>query len=131
MPSGTVRVGAHDDDMHDRTRRIAWLDFAAIERAKVLVVGAGAIGNETLKNLALAGYRNITIVDMDHIVKSNLSRCVLFTEMDAGERRLKAEVHKVIPNPNDLRMVEVWVKVTAPGTFPIRLTVSPAGRQKR
>jgi len=46
-------------------------------------------------------------------------------------RRLKAEVHKVIPNPNDLRMVEVWVKVTAPGTFPIRLTVSPAGRQKR
>lgn len=92
MPSGTVRVGAHDDDMHDRAKRIAWLDFPAIEKAKVLIVGAGAIGNETLKNLALAGYRNITIVDMDHVVKSNLSRCVLFTQLDAGEKRLKAEV---------------------------------------
>ncbi|MEW5936746.1 MAG: ThiF family adenylyltransferase [Candidatus Thermoplasmatota archaeon] len=92
MTHRTMRLGAHDEDRHERAKRIAWLDFDAIERARVLVIGAGAIGNETAKNLVLAGYRRISIVDMDHIVRSNLNRCVLFTDMDAGQRRLKAEV---------------------------------------
>ena len=43
----------------------------------VLVVGAGALGNEILKNLALLGIGNVLVADLDKIENSNLSRSVL------------------------------------------------------
>ncbi|OLE52066.1 MAG: hypothetical protein AUG51_19935 [Acidobacteria bacterium 13_1_20CM_3_53_8] len=55
-----------------------------------MVAGAGAIGNETLKNLALLGFRNFFILDFDTISTSNLSRTLLFRPEDKG--RKKAEV---------------------------------------
>ncbi len=61
-----------------------------IKQAKILVVGAGAGGNEVLKNLALMGFGNFTIVDFDPIEPSNLSRATLFTKEDIGKS--KAEV---------------------------------------
>lgn len=56
-----------------------------IKTTKVLVIGAGAGGNEVLKNLALMGFGNFTIVDFDPIEKSNLSRATLFTKEDVGK----------------------------------------------
>ena len=54
----------------------------ALARAKVFVVGAGAIGCEILKNFALMGVACgdglVTVTDNDHIEKSNLSRQFLF-----------------------------------------------------
>ncbi len=85
-----IAVGAADGDRFDRSRRIGWLDLDAVFRAKVLMVGAGALGNEVAKNLALSGFTNITVVDMDHVVESNLNRCVLFSEEDARGRGPKA-----------------------------------------
>ena len=35
--------------------------------SRVIVVGAGAVGNEVIKNLALLGVGHIHIVDMDRI----------------------------------------------------------------
>ena len=61
-----------------------------IKQSKVLVVGAGAGGNEVLKNLALMGFGNFTIVDFDPIESSNLSRTTLFSKDDIGKS--KAEV---------------------------------------
>lgn len=87
-----LRVGVHDEDMFDREKRIPWIKFNLIQKSKVLVVGAGALGNEVGKNLVLSGFKNISIVDMDKIVKSNLSRCALFRLEDAEEGKLKAEV---------------------------------------
>ena len=57
---------------------------------EVLVVGAGALGNEVIKNLALMGVGNIFIIDFDKIEAANLSRSVLFRESD--NNRSKAEV---------------------------------------
>ena len=80
-----------DEDKYERSKRIAWVDMEKIQRTKVLVIGAGATGNEVLKNLVLSGYKNITIVDMDYVVRSNLNRCLFFSEEDAVNRKFKAE----------------------------------------
>lgn len=77
------------EDRFDRLRRIRWWDQDRLARARVLLVGAGAIGNEILKNLALVGVGRLFIVDPDLIENSNLSRSVLYREADEG--RPKAE----------------------------------------
>jgi adenylyltransferase/sulfurtransferase len=61
-----------------------------IKNTKILVIGAGAGGNEVLKNLALMGFGNFTIVDFDPIEDSNLSRTTLFSKSDIGKS--KAEI---------------------------------------
>jgi len=73
-----------EEDRFSRLRLIPWWDQAKIQSAKVLVVGAGALGNEVLKNLALLGFLNVVVVDLDSIETSNLSRSVLFRASDVG-----------------------------------------------
>ena len=61
-------------------------------KARVMVVGCGALGNEVLKNLVLMGIRHIVVVDFDTVEADNLSRSVLFTQEDAAKGRRKVEV---------------------------------------
>ena len=63
-----------------------------ISSSSVIIVGIGALGCEIAKNLALVGVGKLTLIDMDTIEISNLSRQMLFTDNDKG--RLKAEVAK-------------------------------------
>lgn len=89
----------------DRQERIEWWGQQRLFNAQVLVVGAGALGNEVLKNLALLGVGHVLVVDFDTIEDSNLSRAVLFRAADAAEGASKAIVaagrtRALCPNPN-------------------------------
>ena len=65
-------------------------DLETVRKASALVIGAGALGNEVTKNLAMMGVRLIVVVDRDTVEVANLTRSVFFREADHS--RLKAEV---------------------------------------
>lgn len=71
---------------------LSWFKKDKVKNARVLVVGAGALGNEVVKDLALFGVGHIYVVDFDRIELSNLTRSVLFREEDAYNHSYKAEI---------------------------------------
>lgn len=83
-----------DDNPFDRQERIEWWSQERLRKARVLVMGAGATGNEALKNLALLGVGNILVCDMDSISTSNLSRTVLFRREDAGKGKAETAARR-------------------------------------
>ncbi len=77
-------AGDVGEDRYSRLRLIPWWDQSKIAACRLLVVGAGALGNEILKNAALLGFANVVVVDLDRIEESNLSRTILYREHDIG-----------------------------------------------
>jgi adenylyltransferase/sulfurtransferase len=92
----TAETTGASEDRFDRFRLISWWDQAKLSRAKILVVGAGALGNEIVKNLALLGVGNLFIADLDRIENSNLSRSILYRESDNGGYKAEAAVRGAI-----------------------------------
>lgn len=86
--SETIVITDPDSDRYHTFGYISWWKQDVVRNATVMVVGAGALGNEVLKNLALMGVGNLLIVDFDTIEDSNLSRSVLFREGDRGRRKV-------------------------------------------
>lgn len=74
-----------------------------IKESKVLLVGAGGIGCEVLKNLVLTGFSELEIIDLDTIEVSNLNRQFLFNKESVGKAKshvAKTSVLKFNPNVN-------------------------------
>jgi len=97
--SKTIIIEDELEDRYSRLRLIPWWDQELLQKAKVLVVGAGALGNEIIKNLALVGIGNILVLDMDRVENSNLSRSILFRPEDEGKSKAEVAV-KIIKEIN-------------------------------
>ena len=61
-----------------------------LRESSVLIAGAGAIGNEVAKNLAMLGVKRLLIIDNDVVELSNTSRMIFFERKNQGSN--KAEV---------------------------------------
>jgi adenylyltransferase/sulfurtransferase len=103
----TIVITDPNSDRYHTFGYISWWQQEIVRDATVLVVGAGALGNEVLKNLALMGIGNILIADFDTIEDSNLSRSVLFRQSDRGKSKSEvaaAAVKELNPDVN----VRAW-----------------------
>ncbi|UQD54934.1 HesA/MoeB/ThiF family protein [Flavobacterium sp. K5-23] len=58
-----------------------------LQKARVLVIGAGGLGCPVLQNLAAAGVGFIGIVDGDMVEETNLHRQLLYTLKDCGKSK--------------------------------------------
>lgn len=105
--SETIIITDPDTDRYHTFGYISWWRQEVVRNATILVVGAGALGNEVIKNLALMGIGNILIADFDTIEDSNLSRSVLFREKDRGRRKVDAAADMVKELNPDVN-VKAW-----------------------
>lgn len=92
MKEGHIQItpeqaSAESEDRFHRFKLISWWDQSRLSSANVVVIGAGALGNELIKNLALLGVGNVFVADMDRIENSNLSRSVLYRAKDNGQSK--------------------------------------------
>lgn len=86
MTSQSIHIGL--ESRFARQSLAGWSQ-ERIASARALVIGAGAVGNEVVKDLLLVGVHQILVVDFDVVAPSNLSRCIFLREEDVG--RSKAE----------------------------------------
>jgi len=110
------RNDSEHDNRYQRHALIDWFDQDRVCATRVVVVGAGAIGNEVLKNLALLGVGWVTIIDFDKIETHNLTRTVLFRESEIGSYKsmVAAQACKRI-NPGmsvEFRVGDFWDVLT-------------------
>lgn len=103
----TIVITDPDSDRYHTFGYISWWQQETVRNATVLVIGAGALGNEVIKNLALMGIGNILIADFDTIEDSNLSRSVLFRPGDRGRRKVDAAAEAVKGINADVK-VKAW-----------------------
>lgn len=74
-----------------------------VRDARVLVVGAGGVGCELVKNLACAGFGSITMIDLDTIDVSNLNRQFLFRKHHVGKSKAAeaaSTITRMVPRTN-------------------------------
>jgi molybdopterin-synthase adenylyltransferase len=72
-----------------------------INRASVLVIGAGGLGSPAAFYLAAAGVGKIGIVDNDVVDTSNLQRQILHTTADVGRKKVESARETLLAlNPN-------------------------------
>jgi molybdopterin/thiamine biosynthesis adenylyltransferase len=77
-----------------RHEQIDWFSQDAVRSARIVVIGAGAIGNEVVKNLALLGVGAVDVYDFDQVEEHNLTRSVFLRESDIGAGKATAVVRR-------------------------------------
>ena len=82
-------------------REIGGMGQKRLLASKVLVIGAGGLGNPAMMYLTASGVGKIGIVDYDKVSLSNLQRQVLFDIKDIGMTEVVAKCRK-LKNYNEI-----------------------------
>ncbi|MGH8127062.1 MAG: ThiF family adenylyltransferase [Gammaproteobacteria bacterium] len=75
-----------------------------LTRARVLVIGAGALGTPALYYLAAAGVGTLGIADDDALELSNLHRQILYRTADIGRSKAEAAAERLTDFNPDIRI---------------------------
>ena len=106
---GSIQIKREDlvEDRYHRLRLIGWWDQQRLHDALVVIAGAGALGNEAIKNLALLGVGRMIVCDIDTIETSNLTRSVLFRQGDVGRRKVEVACERAMELNPDVKAVPI------------------------
>jgi ubiquitin-like 1-activating enzyme E1 B len=88
--------------------------FQVISASNVLVVGAGGIGCELLKTLALTGFKRLHVIDLDTIDVSNLNRQFLFRKQHVGQGKAAVAAEAVRRFRPDVQITSEMTNVMLP-----------------
>lgn len=114
MGEPLIEISDPDSDRYARLRLMDEDEYRqdVIRQAKIMVVGAGALGNEVLKNLALLGAGHLFVVDFDAIEVSNLTRSVFFRADDRGRAKVDVMAERVQALNPDVSVIPVRGDIT-------------------
>lgn len=85
-----------NEDRYSRQRYLTKdFDQAALQRATVLIVGMGGLGNHVATSLVTAGVGTLVLCDHDRISISNLNRQPLYCEADLGDKKVDVASQKL------------------------------------
>lgn len=111
----SLHLSAETESRYDRQERITWWDQDVLRTSRVLVVGAGALGNELVKNLVLLGIGEVTVLDLDTVEESNLSRCVFFRADDTNGAKADVVAERATELNSDVKVTGRRTDVMALG----------------
>jgi sulfur-carrier protein adenylyltransferase/sulfurtransferase len=84
-----------------------------LQKAKVLVVGAGGLGCPALQYLAAAGVGRIGVADYDTVSISNLHRQVLYNPLDAGSKKAVIACERLQKQNPGIKLISHDLKITS------------------
>jgi len=102
-----------NNERFSRQSQIQGWSQEVLSRAKLLVAGCGALGNETLKNLALLGIGTLGIIDFDLVEVTNLSRSVLFREIDVGQPKAHVAALRLAELNPQIKVTPIHLDLTS------------------
>ena len=108
-----------NDTRYQRLVDLGW-NREKLASLRTLVIGAGALGNEVVKNLSLLGVGRITIVDSDVIEDSNLTRSILFRNSDVGREKALVAAERAVEidaNVQAIPIIERFQSALGAGAF--------------
>ncbi len=89
------RISYDNNDRFAIYKLMAHFHEGIVREGKMFCAGAGALGNEVLKNLALLGVGEVWFADFDEIDVSNLAKSVLFRPTDIGRQKVEVAAERL------------------------------------
>lgn len=84
---------------------------SSLEKLKVLIVGCGSMGNETIKLLLKEGVKHLELVDHDKVEEDNLKNQLLFGRSDIDKKKTDVIKKKIEMDYPDVRVVSRSKKI--------------------
>lgn len=77
------------------TRTLYGQDFEYFAKAKIYVIGVGGVGSWAAEGLARTGVGDMTLVDLDVLVESNINRQLPALDSTLGESKIEAMAERL------------------------------------